>query len=69
MGEYDEAIKLYLSGIIILRNYYGLQSEKVFVSLANLGGVYREQGDLKNALVLYQKTLQFMTEDYKLDLL
>ena len=56
-GLYDQAIRLYFSGVLVLRNYYGLQSEKVFVSLSNLAGVYREQGDIKNALLLYQKTL------------
>ncbi len=67
-GLYESAIRLYFSGVLVLRNYYGLQSEKVFVSLSNLAGVYREQGDLKNSLLLYQKTLQFMTDDYRLDL-
>jgi len=41
-GKYRDAVKLYLSGVLILRKYYGLNSEKVFVCLCNAASIYRE---------------------------
>ena len=41
-GKYKDAVKLYLSALLVLRKFYGLNSEKVFICLCNAASIYRE---------------------------
>ena len=64
MKQYEDAIRNHELALSIRRSIYGEPSVFVGASLYNIGAVYDSKGDLRTALIYYNKALKTFTELY-----
>lgn len=66
-GRFKDAINEYTKAINVLRQYYSIKNDKLYPQLCNLAGLYREISDFKSSILIYQRVLQFLTDNDQME--